>query len=872
MKKNLHAQKTFRYLIFNPKIFLILLVFAGKSELLKAQKIHYPLSISSKDYKPAQTQSKITTLKHPVNLSPTAGTWTALTNSPAFVCGGGMLLLSDGTVLCKSYGGGTDGIGNIYTRLTPDASGSYINGTWSSIAPMNNTRLYYSSQVLKDGRVYVAGGEYGSGLAHGEVYDPLTNVWTLTPDPGTNVSDANSEILEDGRVLQNLIGGDFLHNVIYDPSTNTYSPGPSTLDYANESAWLKLPDNSILYVDMTIGGDDHSTERYIPATNSWIADANIPVSIYDPYGFEAGGAFLLPDGRGFFLGATGHTAYYTPSGSTSNGTWAAGPDIPNSQGTPDAAAAMMVNGKILCAVSPLPTSGNHFPSPTSFYEFDYLTNSFTQVSAPGGGTTNNNGCYITNMIDLPDGSVLFANQGTSQYYIYTPSGTPLTTGKPVITGITQTGSNTYSLTGTGFNGISEGASYGDDWQMSTNYPIARLTSGSNVYYCRTSNWNSTGVQRGNAPDSVTLTLPAGLPDGSYSLVVTANGIASDPVSFATGCQPPINTSVLSLTSTSAVLNWESGSGSSVTNYKLSYKVGTASTFTTVPVHHLPYILTGLSANTVYKFKVQSVCTGNTKSDYTALSSFKTLHNGNVSYCTTKGVTAYEYINKIAIGSINNLSGDNSGYGDYSGLSTDIAVGSSPSIRLTPGFQGSAYDEYWEVYIDYNHNGWFEDAGEKVATGHKNAALTKTFTVPLTATLGTTRMRAVMHYGGYLGSTCGDFSDGEAEDYTVNITGSGFAGIAPDASEASVASSIIIVPNPIKSYSATAILNLTKQGSTSLRITDLTGRVLYEINCTNLHTGKNTIDLKDLKISNGVFVIVAMQENAIIARSQIQVSR
>ena len=96
------------------------------------------------------------------------GTWTALTHIAPNPNLGGMLVLSDGTILCKTSSGTTDGIGNLYNRLTPDASGSYANGTWSSIAAMHNTRLYYSSQVLKDGRVYVAGGEYGTGGSSGE--------------------------------------------------------------------------------------------------------------------------------------------------------------------------------------------------------------------------------------------------------------------------------------------------------------------------------------------------------------------------------------------------------------------------------------------------------------------------------------------------------------------------------------------------------------------------------------------------------------------------------------------------------------------------------------------------------------------------------
>ncbi len=456
------------------------------------------------------------------------GTWTKITNNAPDANGGGMLLLSDGSVLVKTFSGGGDGIGNIYDKLTPNKKGSYIHGTWTTIAAMHSTRLYYSSQVLKDGRVYVAGGEYGSGYSLGETYDPLTDAWTDAPAPGTGISDANSEILPDGRVLQALVSGDVRGTDIFDPVANTYTTGATALGVHNESAWVKLPDNSILFVD--IGST--SSERYIPSLNQWISDATVPVALYDPYGYETGAALLLPDGRAFFLGSTGHTAYYTPSGSTSQGSWAAGPDIPGGKGTPDAPAAMMVNGKILCSVSPAPTSGDHFPSPTSFYEFDYLTNSFTSINTPLGGSTINEPSYVTGMLDLPDGSVLYAEQDNNQYYVYAPDGTPVASGKPTISTFTQNGcTSNFTLTGTLFNGLSEGAAYGDDWQMASNYPIVRLTNGLKVYYARTYNWNSTGVHRGSLPDTTQLTLPSGLPAATYSLVVVANGIASDPISF-----------------------------------------------------------------------------------------------------------------------------------------------------------------------------------------------------------------------------------------------------------------------------------------------------------------------------------------------------
>ncbi len=87
------------------------------------------------------------------NMSEAVGAWTALAGSPPLGVNK-CLLLSDGTVL------GMNGAGQC-VRLTPDIHGSYINGTWSVLATMNSSRLFFSSVVLTNGNVFVAGGEYG---------------------------------------------------------------------------------------------------------------------------------------------------------------------------------------------------------------------------------------------------------------------------------------------------------------------------------------------------------------------------------------------------------------------------------------------------------------------------------------------------------------------------------------------------------------------------------------------------------------------------------------------------------------------------------------------------------------------------------------
>jgi len=485
-----------------------------------------------------------------VNRAEAVGSWQPLARTaPGSISL--MLLLSDGTVMAAN-----SGTSSAWYQLTPDRNGSYVNGTWSTLASMHDTRLYYSSDVLTDGRVFVAGGEYGTGKKNAEVYDPLTDTWTLTPSSGQTFSDSISKMLPNGNVLVAPVGPSSSGGTsIYNPVSNTWLAGPKLFrgSYQDEASWVKLPDDSILTVDPF----GTNSERYIPSLNKWIGDSQLPQTVYDPYGSELGAAFLLPNGNTFYLGSIGHTVTYTPSGSTNPGVWSVSADIPDAKGTPDAGAAMMFNGKILCAVSPIPVSSNHFPTPTSFYEYDYVSDSFTSVTGPTGATDNVPSFY-TEMLDLPDGSVLFSQFG-NQVYVYHPDGSPLPEGKPAINNITTNLDGSYHLEGTGLNGISEGAAYGDDAQMDSNYPIVRMTdTNGTVFYARTFNWSSTSVMTSNRTITTEFALPKGLLGGTYSLVTVANGNSSDPVSIdapATRLPAVKNLGFTSKAPTNMVIHW-----------------------------------------------------------------------------------------------------------------------------------------------------------------------------------------------------------------------------------------------------------------------------------------------------------------------------
>ena len=448
-----------------------------------------------------------------------AGTWTPV-NSTAPNGINLMLLLSDGTVMAQQGGS------NTWYKLTPDSSGSYVNGTWSTLASMHDTRLYGSSGVMSDGRVFIAGAEYGTGADTAEVYDPVANTWTMTPSSGQHFSDSISTVLPNGNVMVGPVGPSVSGGtVIFSDATNSWTQGPTYVrgSYQDEASWVKLPDSSVLTIDPF----GTNSERYIPSQNRWIDDGIVPVSVYDTTLGEMGAGMLLPNGKAFFLGDTGHTALYTPSGGTNPGQWTAGPDIPNGLGTPDAPVAMMVNGSVLCALSPKAT----YNGPTTFCEYNPNANSFTLVSGPTG-STDNLPAYGTRMLDLPDGSVLYSNGG-SRLYTYRPSGGPLASAKPTITNVAHNFDGTYQLSGTLLTGISEGAAYGDDAQMASNYPLIRLTSTTNgaVYFARTYRWNDTGVMKGGAIQSTQFSVPGSVPTDTYSLQVVTNGIASDPVPF-----------------------------------------------------------------------------------------------------------------------------------------------------------------------------------------------------------------------------------------------------------------------------------------------------------------------------------------------------
>lgn len=473
-----------------------------------------------------------------------SGSWQDLTNQPIFNAGT-MLLLTDGSVLCHDEPNTTAVSGsNRWWKLIPDHNGSYRNGTWQSLANGPNSPLYFACSVLRNGKVFIAGGEYnGTGVAvellAAELYDPVADAWTSlgTPPGWTQIGDAPSVVLPDGRILLGDINGN--RTAIYDPAANTWTAGPTKDDTrCTEETWALLPDQTVLAIECD---RRPRTEKYVIAANQWVSCGNTPVNLVDAGSDEVGSALALPDGRVFCIGATNNTALYTPPAVANQpGTWTAGPGFPTVvtgrvTGAKDAPACLLPNGRVLCVVAPYDNAAP-FPvnwgTPLYFYEYDPAANTLTQVPSPSNSGGNP---FSSRLILLPTGEVLHTN-GSSTVAIYTPDGAPDPVWKPSITSVHSAlhPGHTYTLHGRQLNGLSQAVIYGDEGAMATNYPIVRLTNVNTgeVVYCRTHDHSTMAIQTGAVVHSTNFTVPPSAALGPYRLCVIANGISSDCITVA----------------------------------------------------------------------------------------------------------------------------------------------------------------------------------------------------------------------------------------------------------------------------------------------------------------------------------------------------
>jgi len=451
-----------------------------------------------------------------------AQSWTPVKNPP-FFSAGTALLLTDGRVAIHKSNSQT------WFTLTPDINGNYQTGGWGSLRsmPTGYAPLYFASAILPDGRLAILGGEYNKGSEVwtnlGAIYSPVTKTWqTLNAPSGwSHVGDAQSVVLADGTwMVADCCTTD---EALLNAATLTWTAtGTGKADINDEENWTLLPSGDVLTVDTR---NAMNSEIYNPNTGSWSSAGSTIAQLVDPKSIEIGPAVLRPDGTVLYTGATGHNAIFDSVTST----WSVAPDFPlNGAGhqldIADGPAALLPSGNVLCMTSP-----GVYAKGAEFFEWDGTT--FTAV--PGPPNASNDSSYVGRMLVLPTGQILFTD-GSKDVEFYTPLGSPDPSWAPTITAVptTLTHGTTATLSGTQLNGLSQGASYGDDAQSATNYPLIRIinTATGHVFYARTHDFTSMGVATGSAIVSTQFDVPTKTEKGASQLEVVTNGIASNPVS------------------------------------------------------------------------------------------------------------------------------------------------------------------------------------------------------------------------------------------------------------------------------------------------------------------------------------------------------
>jgi hypothetical protein len=254
----------------------------------------------------------------------------------------------------------------------------------------------------------------------------------------------------------------------------------------------------------------------------------------------------------------------------------------------------------------------------------------------------------------------------------------------------------------------------------------------------------------------------------------------------------------------------------------------------------------------------------------------TVQSCAASYCTPSGTTCYEWINQVAVSNLNNWSGNNNGYANFTQNSATVNRGSNYSMTLRPAFANTTYNETWRVYADWNQDGDFNDSGELEFTVSGTGVVYGTLSIPSSAPLGSTRMRVVMRYeqcSAYNGP-CSNVGYGEVEDYTLIVNGTSSRVVAEPngTSESEVAnaaasaesgqSGIVgdhtglrltkIFPVPTERDLNLEFLSLI-EGEVEIEVMDLNGKVMMK-STQDLRTANNYVKLDVSRLPMATYMV------------------
>jgi len=191
-----------------------------------------------------------------------------------------------------------------------------------------------------------------------------------------------------------------------------------------------------------------------------------------------------------------------------------------------------------------------------------------------------------------------------------------------------------------------------------------------------------------------------------------------------------------------------------------------------------YTDTSIESNQTYWYRVRPV-----NAACTSYSNVETIAIATV-YCTPDFVidcsgTPIQDFTFTGETNISNTSSSCSGDGhtDYSATqSADVIAGNTYnfSVGLLEGTCFGGFNtRYVELYIDFNNDGDFTDAGENIindASASPAPCYNGSATIPALTTNGAKRMRVIISQSISPTDPCGTYTRGEAEDYEIVVSG------------------------------------------------------------------------------------------------------
>lgn len=469
-----------------------------------------------------------------------------------------------------------------------------------------------------------------------------------------------------------------------------------------------------------------------------------------------------------------------------------------------------------------------------------------------GGASNRWGDYTLTCVDPVDNSLW-----TLQEFAYTPANTwgtawaNVAASSGVSCGVAS-GQSTSSITNTtatfNWTAVAGALSYNIQYRQTGTTTWSTGTSVSASY-------NASGLIAGIQYEWQVQTVCTG-----------ANSVFSASTNFTTTggtCGVATGETTSSITTTSATFSWTAVSGA--TSYNIQYRQIGTTTWSTGTSAGTSYNAAGLTSATQYEWQVQTICASGS-SAFSTSTTFTT-SSVTVTYCTANGTTtSYEWIDLVSLGTINRTSTADGGYYNGTALSTNVTIGSAYTITFSAGMSGGAYNEYWRIFIDWNHDGDFADAGETAVSTNSTSTgnLTGTFTVPAGSAVTSTRMRVALKYNSAPAS-CGSYTYGEVEDYTLNVSAVAAPLNQQSSFNTSVAdASFTLLPNPSSGLFDVSLVNAGTNPVT-IQVYDVTGRLITE----TITDGQTVLVNMDLSsASSGLYFVKVNFNNQIVSTKTI----